>query len=301
MVRKHLYIIGLSSLLSISLIWYFFIKKNDYSISFKVKAAPGTVFYGIQAWSATQEGNVSVVKKKNFNFIEQEIENGYVDLVYCWNIQSVNDSVSKVNVGIKDLNNSFYNRITLPFFNTSFKTEQVGNVKAVKEALEEHIKNFKIKIDGVGKSEETFVAYINLKCSLEKKAQAMMKNDAIITGFLHSNSIRITGRPYVEINHWDQDNELLDFNYCFPINKATKMIVDEQVKFKTLASVKGLQATYWGNFMTSDRAWFALLDYAKRHGYNLTNKPLEHFLANPFDGGDELTWEAKIIIPFALK
>ncbi len=27
-------------------------------------------------------------------------------------------------------------------------------------------------------------------------------------------------------------------------------------------------------------------------------KPLEHFLSNPFDGGNELDWEAKIIIPF---
>jgi hypothetical protein len=36
----------------------------------------------------------------------------------------------------------------------------------------------------------------------------------------------------------------------------------------------------------------------KRYDIKLTNKPLEHFLANPFNGGDELTWETKIIIPF---
>jgi hypothetical protein len=35
----------------------------------------------------------------------------------------------------------------------------------------------------------------------------------------------------------------------------------------------------------------------KRYDIKLTNKPLEHFLANPFNG-DELTWETKIIIPF---
>jgi hypothetical protein len=30
------------------------------------------------------------------------------------------------------------------------------------------------------------------------------------------------------------------------------------VKFKTIPAVKGLQATYYGNFRTSDRAWFAV-------------------------------------------
>jgi hypothetical protein len=38
-----------------------------------------------------------------------------------------------------------------------------------------------------------------------------------------------------------------------------------------IPAVKGLQATYFGNFRTSDRAWFALLDYAKRYDIKLTN------------------------------
>jgi effector-binding domain-containing protein len=43
----------------------------------------------------------------------------------------------------------------------------------------------------------------------------------------------------------------------------TKLIDNAVVKFKTIPAVKGLQATYFGNFRTSDRAWFALLDYEK--------------------------------------
>jgi hypothetical protein len=31
---------------------------------------------------------------------------------YTWDINSVNDSVTNVSVGIKDLNNSIYNRLT---------------------------------------------------------------------------------------------------------------------------------------------------------------------------------------------
>jgi hypothetical protein len=39
---------------------------------------------------------------------------------YTWDINSINDSVTNVSVGIKELNNSIYNRLTA-LFSTSFK------------------------------------------------------------------------------------------------------------------------------------------------------------------------------------
>lgn len=285
------------------LVWYFFVKENDYCISFTVKTATGTVFQGIQEWSATQSikdnGNYVILEKRNFDFLKQEMKKGNVLMHYTWDIKSINDSLTKVTVGIKDVNNSMYNKLTAPFFNTTFKEEQIMKITDFKEGLRDHLKNFKIKIDGEGSSEETFVAYISLKSVLQEKAQTMIANDADITGFLKQNKIQIVGKPYLEITNWDLDKEMIDFNYCFPIDKKTERIEDESVKFKTLAAVKGLKATYFGTFRTSDKAWFALRDYAKRHDYKLENKILEHFLANPFNGGDELGWEAKIIIPFS--
>jgi effector-binding domain-containing protein len=217
---------------------------------------------------------------------------------YTWDINSVNDSVTSVSVGIKELNSSIYNRLTAPFFSTNFKKTQIQKITDFRNGLNKHTENFKIKIDGEGASEEVFVAYLNLQSVLQEKAQTMIRNDAVITGFLQQNNIKIVGKPYVEIQNWNLDKETLDFNYCFPVDKNTKLIENDVVKFKTIPASKGLQATYFGNFRTSDRAWFAILDYAKSHNLKLTNKPLEHFLANPFNGGDELTWETKVIIPF---
>jgi effector-binding domain-containing protein len=296
-------IVGFSVLFFIFLIWYLFIKKSDYIISFDAKTATTTVFQGIQEWSALQEKEhhekYSIVEKRNFDFIKQKITKGDIQLEYAWDIESINDSVTQVSVGIKEANNSIYNRLTAPFFNINFKKQQIQKITNFKNGLLDHLKKFKVKIEGEGQSEETFVAYINLKSVMQEKGQTMIGNDAAITGFLQANHIKILGRPYVEIVHWDQDKEKLDFNYCFPINKTTKEIQDKEIKFKTLPVLKGLKATYYGNFRTSDKAWFALMDYAKRHGYKLQNKALEHFLANPFNGGDELQWETKIIIPFA--
>lgn len=283
-------------------VWYLFVKESDYCISFKVKAATGTVFQGINDWSATRittnEENFALLEKKNFSFIRQEMKKDKVTMEYTWDINSINDSVTNVNVGIKELNNSIYNRLTAPFFSTSFKSTQIKMITDFRNGLNKHTESFKIKIDGEGTSEEVFVAYLNLKSVLQEKAQTMIRNDAIITGFLHQNNIKIVGKPYLEIQDWNLDKETLNFNYCFPIDKNADLIENDIIKYKTIAAVKGLQATYFGNFRTSDRAWFALLDYAKSHNLQLKNKPLEHFLSNPFNGGDELTWETKIIIPF---
>lgn len=300
-VRKKI-IIGFSILLSLFLVWYLFIKETDYCISFKVNAATGTVFQGIQEWTNAQALSESekyvILEKRNFDFIKHEMTKKEAQMHYTWDIISVNDSVTKVNVGIKDLNHSWYNKVTAPFFNTDFKEQQIKKISDFKNGLSEHLKKFKVKIEGEGVSEETFVAYISMTSVLQEKARKMIANDAIITGFLFKNQIKIKGKPYLEIVKWDADKETIDFNYCFPVEKSDKNIGNDVVKFKSLPPLKGLKATYFGNFRTSDRAWFSLIDYAKRHNIKIKNTPLEHFLNNPFLGGNELDWKTEILIPF---
>jgi effector-binding domain-containing protein len=305
MSAKKTIIVILLTLLSGLLIWYFFIKKSDYSISFTAKASTGTVYQGIQDWASARlisdSENYRVVDKEQFTFLKHEMNSKNDKLEYIWNINNTNDSIVKVVVGVREIGHSFYNRLTAPFFNTPFKKQQIDKIKALKKGLEEHSKSFKIEIVGEGKSEEVFVAYINLKSVLQEKAQTMIRNDGLITGYLQRNGIKIIGRPYLEVVDWDLETEKLDFNYCFPIDKSTKYVEDPIVKFKTIPSLKGLKVNYYGNFRTSDRAWFSLLDYASDKGYVLDLKPVEHFLANPFNGGNELEWQTTIIIPFSVK
>ena len=283
--------------------WYFLLKQSDYTITFKVNAATGTISQGIMEWSTTQSKSqnelYTLLEKRNYDFIKQQMKKGNQVMEYTWNMESINDSITNVIVGVKDLNHSFYNRLTAPFIPTKFRTEQIEKIKSFKIGLEDHIDDFKIRIDGEKSSEEIYVAYISLKSVMQEKAQTMIGYDPEIVGYLDRNKIKIIGhRPYLEVTDWDQEEETVSFNYCFPIPKNTKYVQDDNVKFKTIPAFKGLQATYFGNYRTSDRAWFTLLDYAKKNNIKLQKKVLEHFLANPFNGGNELEWETKIIIPF---
>ena len=303
--RKKIIII-LSIGFSLLLAWYLFIKESDYCITFKEKTATGTLFQGIQEWSTAQKKskneNYTFLEKRNYDFIKQLMKNGTEEMEYTWNMKSINDSMTSVSVGIKDLKHSLYNRLTAPFYPTKFKTEQIEKIKSFKTGLEDHIDDFKIRIDGEKSSKEIYVAFISVKSVMQEKAQNMISYDPIIVGYLDKNKIKVIGfRPYLEVTNWDQDKEIVSFNYCFPISKNTKYIPDNNVKFKTIPAAKGIQATYYGNFRTSDRAWFTLLDYAKKHDIKLKNTPLEHFLDNPFNGGNELEWKTEIIIPFVSK
>jgi len=304
MTLKKRISVGSIGIISLFLIWYFAVKESDYCISFKVKAATGTVFQGIQEWTAAQllkdKENYTFLEKRNFEFIKQRMEKENVQMEYVWDITSINDSITKLSVGVKDLNQSWYNKITVPFYNTDFKKEQIRKITDFKKGLDDHLQKFKVVIDGETSSKEVYVAYISLESRLQRKAQNMIASDALITGFLYNNNIEIKGKPYLEITKWDLDNETLQFNYCFPVDKNTKVVIDEVVKFKSIPAFRGLKATYYGNFRTSDRAWFALVDYAKKRNIKLNYQVLEHFLANPFNGGDERQWKTEIIMPLAV-
>lgn len=285
--------------------WYFLVKPSDYTISFEAKTATGTIFQGIQEWSIAKtksnSENYTTLEKINFNFIKQELKKGDEHLIYSWNLTSINDSTTKVVVDIQDKNHSWYNKLTVPFISTPFREKQITRVKDFKTGLEEHLKAFKVRIDGEGQSTESYVAYLSLTSVMQEKAQTMIANDAIITGYLYRNNIKIIGKPFVEVTNWDKDKEIVQFNYCFPIPKEAKFVPNSNVKFKSIPVIKGLKASYFGNFRTSDRAWFALLDFAKKENIELETKVMEYYLANPFNGGNELEWETKIIIPFATK
>ena len=161
--------------------WYFLLKQSDYTITFKVNAATGTISQGIMEWSTTQSKSqnelYTLLEKRNYDFIKQQMKKGNQVMEYTWNMESINDSITNVIVGVKDLNHSFYNRLTAPFIPTKFRTEQIEKIKSFKIGLEDHIDDFKIRIDGEKSSEEIYVAYISLKSVMQEKAQTMIGYD----------------------------------------------------------------------------------------------------------------------------
>ena len=278
------------------LLWYLIIKPYDYLVTFKVKTSAGTINQTIKLWN-TSIANLNPVKQENIANLSQQIEVKDSIHNYKWSISSLNDSISKVNVYVTDKEHSFANRISIPFGTTDFEKRIEYTVTDFIAKLKEHLKKIKVTVVGKDTTRSTYAAYISVKGLQIEKARGMMQNYSLLTSVLSAENIEMNGTPFVEITNWNTQNDSIAYNFCFPVIKSDSLPIDPRIQYKQYNGVKALKATYNGNYITSDRAWYALLDYADNHDIVVDKKPLEVFYSNPNFGGDELQWEAEIFMP----
>ncbi|GAA4816142.1 GyrI-like domain-containing protein [Litoribaculum gwangyangense] len=283
--------------------WYMFVKPEDYIIKFKVAASPGVLLRQVEEWSLLQNKMDSLSSTLNnkipFEVIEQSITKGDMSLEINWSFKLINDSITQVLVGVLENENSMYNRITAPFLNTNFKKMSIGLVQDYISGIEYRLKNeFKVKFQGVEKITELRYAYIKIEdINMLDKASKMMEINDKLVKFLNDNEIKDGELPFLIVDRWNFHENTIDFKYCFPVKHKDTLPSHSLIRYGKLPSGKALKAIYNGNYRTSDRAWFTLHDYAKRHGIAIQNKPIEFFKNNPFLGGDELTWVTEVYMP----
>lgn len=283
-------------LLFVFLGWYLLIKPYDYRVTFKVKTTAGTINQTLKIWNVGLE-NSTPINQESLSELTQNIKINDSTFRYQWSINSLNDSVSKVKVYIKDIDHSMANKISIPFYNTDFEKRTLKTVSDFTDKLLEHLKKIKVKVDGESFSRSTYCAYIPMKGLQVEKARGMMKNYSLLTQVLSADQVKMNGTPFVEVTDWNQQNDSIEYHFCFPIIKSDSLPKHPLIQYKQYQGVKALKATYNGNYITSDRAWYALLEYADRNNIAIENKPVEVFNNNPNFGGNELRWEAEIYMP----
>lgn len=278
------------------LLWYLFIKPYDYLVTFNVKAFPGTINQTIKIWNLSLD-NSTIIEQNNINNLKQRITFNDTTYLYKWKMIAVNDSTSKVKVYIKDEHHSLKNRILFPFSNTDFEKRTKNTLVDFNNKLSEHIKSFKVTIKGESEIKFTYCAYISIKSKQLNKAKGMMQNYNLLSSFIFENNITLNGKPIVEITYWNMVNDSIHYNFCYPIIKNDSLPVNKIIKYKNIENKKALKAIYNGNYISSDRAWYALVDYAINNNIEIDKKPLEIFYNNPNMGGNALKWKAEVFLP----
>lgn len=294
-MRKN---IGLAIILLLlgGIIWYLFVKPNDYIVTFKSRAIPGTLNQEIKLWANGLENAQFIEQSDLSNFVHHLNFNDSI-FRYEWSIKPINDSVSKVKVGIKDLNNSLMNRISIPFRETDFEKRTKATLTECMTIIKDHIKRFKVTIVGESTIAPKFYAYLPLKSAQKDKALKMMENYSFLNSVLVRNGMQLDGQPFIEINEWSIEKDSISYNFCYPIVKSDTLPKIKGLQFKQGNQHKAIKAIYNGNYITSDRAWYHLLEYAEKNNIAIIEKPYEIFYSNPNMGGDELNWKAEIFMP----
>ena len=290
-------ILGIVSLALLGgLVWLLFLKPYDFVAVLEAKSVPGTINHTLKTWSRSIE-NSDIRQIDDSSRLRQELQFNDSLFIYDWKLTRINDSLTSIKVGVSLKEKNHLLRIANLFSETDFKRRSRNTILDFNEKLKEHLASFKVRIDGEASLEPIYCAYVTIENGQLEKALGMMQNYSLLSNVLLENKIELNGMPFVEVTYWDQDKEQLKYNFCYPIVKKDSLPADGLVSFKQFEGGKYLKATYNGNYISSDRAWYALLDYARQKGIELEEKPVEIFFNNPNMGGDELDWRADIYMP----
>ncbi|MEZ4859103.1 MAG: GyrI-like domain-containing protein [Flavobacteriaceae bacterium] len=278
------------------LIWYFFFKEYDYQINFETKTTIGTVNQSLKSWNSSLENPQEIVQLNEAEFL-QIIKNQESTYELLWKLKNTNDSTVKVSAFVKDEENLIKNRILIPFSEPTIEKIAKHTVKEFLQSLQKHLKEIRIQIEGEDTSPNTFAAYVSVNCLQIEKAKGMMANFNLLSSFIDENKLEANGRPFLEITHWDREKDSVSYNFCFPFKKTDSIRGNTLISMKAFPSKKSLKAIYNGNYITSDRAWYALAAYAQKNNREVDMLPIEVFHNNPNMGGDELQWKTEVYLP----
>ena len=280
------------------LIWLVFLKPSDFVAVLEARSVPGTINHTLKTWSRSLE-NSDIRQGTDKNHLRQELRSNDSLFIFEWELKRENDSLTQIEVGVSLESANPLMRIRNLFSDTDFKRRSRNTILDFNEKLKEHLASFRVRIDGQASLDPTYCAYVTIENGQLEKALGMMQNYSLLTEVLLENKIELNGMPFVEVTHWDQEKELLKYNFCYPIVKKDSLPSDGLVSFKQFKGGHYLKATYNGNYISSDRAWYALLEHAEQKGIEIEEEPVEIFFNNPNMGGDELEWRADIYMPLS--
>ncbi|MEO0573330.1 MAG: AraC family transcriptional regulator [Bacteroidota bacterium] len=294
-MKKLIY--GVLFIILSGLLWYLFIKPSDYTIRFEAKAIPGTINQTLKLWDQTLDTIHKIRQEGDLYHLRQEVSFGDSIHNYQWQIQPLTDSTSKVIVNVKDMNHSLMNKIQVPFKENDFVKRSKKTVLDFMENLNDHTNRIKVTLIGEEDIPSKYLAYVPVKVTQFQKAGGMMQNFSYLTNELVINGVKLDGPPMLEVTRWDMEHDSLYYNFGQPIIRSERLPIGTDIQYKRLFTKRALKAEYNGNYITSDRAWYALLDYAGKNNIEVEPNPVEIFYNNPNTGGAELTWKAEIYMP----
>jgi len=276
--------------------WYFFIKPADFTATIKAKTSIGSINQTIKVWNESLPDNLPIITN-GLNELTQIRTFGDSTHIYKWKLETLNDSVTQINLGITDKEHSFSNRLQMPFKNTFFEKRSTEVTQEFYEVIDQHLDVTNVTIDGEATIDSTFYIYTKVRSSQRHKAFGMMRDITYLNNAVARFNIELNGQPFIEITEWDEKNDSLTYNFGFPIIKKDSLPQWKELYYGYRPQQKALKATYNGNYITSDRAWYALIDYAEREKINIEKRPVEVFFNNPNMGYDEAKWRADIYLP----
>lgn len=276
--------------------WYLVIKPFEFEATFKTGTLPGDIIQTIRLWDRTLDKSTILEVDSTYR-LKQRLTLGGRTYEYNWRFTTSSDTVTNVNVEITELSNQVVNKILVPFLEQPIEKDAKDILKQFYDILKTHLKITNVRIEGEAELTTKFCACTSVDVDQIDKARGMMRDYPLLSALVSEHNLKSNGLPIVQILNWNHSKGKLKFNFCFPIQKTDILPDVTDISYREIKGQKVLKAVYNGNYITSDRAWYSLIDYAKANGYQINGLPIEYFYDNPNLGVNEREWKAEVFLP----
>jgi effector-binding domain-containing protein len=281
-------------------ITYLLNRPSDYQAHFTVKTTPDVAYFNILNWDIWNRNQLSskieVLSKTPVRNISKKVTLIDTTLIFNWEFKKLNDSITMVRAYVSDPDRKLYNRLTVPFINTHFKNDVRGNLLDIKTRLELNLKKFHYEFTGYHHFEKKSCVCINLKSTPRGKAMAMMSTVIELNQFVRQNNLELDGTPFLVVHDWNEFEDSISYDFCFPITRTDAVPDHPKIKFMTVESMDAIKTDFYGNYSITDITWYNLAEEAKKLGYSSNHKLIEVYYNDPHSGGNELEWKAEIYL-----
>ncbi len=276
--------------------YYFFIKPSEFRVNFVARTLPGNLIETIRIWNTSLD-DATISKVDSFSGLSQRIIHKGREYVYEWRFRQLADSVTKVSVNISEPQNRLRNKLLVPFSSQQIEEDANKIVRQYYEVLKSHLEITNVNIIGEANIDPRFCICSSAQTLQVDKAKGMMRDFLPLSTFVDEMGLTVDGPPMIRVQSWSHNDGSLEFDFCFPIKKAELLPDSRPFTYKNIPSQKALKAAYFGNYITSDRAWYELLNFAQNNNYKVAGLPVEVFHNNPNLGMNEKDWKADIYLP----
>ncbi|WP_378178836.1 GyrI-like domain-containing protein [Aquimarina sp. SS2-1] len=282
-------------------IWYLFIKKFDYQVTFTAKGSKGSIYHQIIAWESwgknSKAKNITTIDTTLFKTVTQQVKLKDTILNLKWTLESVNDSVTKIRVDAFSGKHSMANRLKILTGDSDFTKSLKHKLKNFGKGVNNFARNFRIIIDGESEIPALAYLYVSSTSNRSAKAAMMMQTNTDLYPSILENEVKVDGAPFVRIKEWNIVDDTIQFEFGFPIKYNDSLPINSLIKYDKFPVRKALKATFYGNYRYSDQAWFALMEYAEEKNMEIDKKPFEIFYNNPMQDGNPSQWKAEVYMP----
>ncbi len=281
---------------AIALLYYIAFRPFEYVVNFNAATVPGDIIATLRIWNRSLE-NARIINVDSTNGLQQEIIFKQRSYLYNWRFTPISDSLTSVRIQVSQPSQRLWNKLLVPFTTQPIEEDAGYLGKIFFDIVKSHLEITKVRIIGETTLDSSFCVCRSYQTDQLAKANAMMKDYLLISSFVDYHNFKLNGPPMVRVNEWNHQLGQLNFDFCFPIHRPKVIPITDSVFFKTFDNRIALKAEYHGNYITSDRAWYQLMDYAGKNGYQAIAQPVEVFYDNPSMGFNEKNWKADIYLP----